>query len=66
MGGGFDFMDERSHHAAKGIARVEAQNRGRLRSIMENSGFEPYSFEWWHYVLRNEPYPDSYFDFPVL
>jgi D-alanyl-D-alanine dipeptidase len=66
MGGSFDFMDERSHHAAKGIASMEAQNRRRLRSIMENSGFEPYSFEWWHYVLRNEPYPNSYFDFSVL
>jgi D-alanyl-D-alanine dipeptidase len=66
MGGGFDFMDERSHHAAKGITSMEAQNRGRLRSIMENSGFEPYSFEWWHYVLKNEPYPNNYFDFPVL
>ncbi|MDR1566867.1 MAG: D-Ala-D-Ala dipeptidase VanX [Treponema sp.] len=65
MGGGFDFMDERSHHTAKAIAGMEAQNRRRLRSIMENSGFESYSFEWWHYVLRNEPYPDSYFDFPV-
>jgi D-alanyl-D-alanine dipeptidase len=66
MGGGFDFMDERSHHAAHGISSVEAQNRGRLRSIMENSGFEAYRFEWWHYVLKNEPYPDRYFDFPVL
>lgn len=65
MGGGFDFMDERSHHAAEGIDSMEAQNRRHLRSIMENSGFEPYSFEWWHYVLRDEPYPNSYFDFPV-
>ncbi|MDR0410321.1 MAG: D-Ala-D-Ala dipeptidase VanX [Spirochaetaceae bacterium] len=65
MGGGFDFMDERSHHAAIGIADMEAKNRGYLCSIMENSGFESYSFEWWHYVLRNEPYPNSYFDFPV-
>jgi D-alanyl-D-alanine dipeptidase len=66
MGGGFDFMDERSHHAARTITSVEAQHRGRLRSIMENSGFEAYSFEWWHYVLKNEPYPNNYFDFPVL
>ena len=65
MGGSFDFMDERSHHAAKGIARMEAQNRGCLRSIMENSGFEAYRFEWWHYVLKNEPYPNRYFDFSV-
>lgn len=65
MGGGFDFMDERSHHAAKGISGNEAQNRRLLRSIMESSGFKPYDCEWWHYVLRNEPYPDSYFDFPI-
>ncbi|MBO9609696.1 MAG: D-Ala-D-Ala dipeptidase VanX [Paenibacillaceae bacterium] len=66
MGGGFDLMDERSHHAAQGITGTEAHNRFLLRSIMENSGFEPYRFEWWHYVLRSEPYPDHYFDFPVL
>ncbi|WP_367568162.1 D-Ala-D-Ala dipeptidase VanX [Lacrimispora sp.] len=66
MGGRFDFMDEHSHHEAKGIAKMEVQNRKRLRSIMESSGFEPYKFEWWHYVLRNEPYPNTYFDFPVL
>ncbi|MCE3202359.1 D-Ala-D-Ala dipeptidase VanX [Paenibacillus sonchi] len=65
-GSSFDFMDKRSHHAAKGITSMEAQNRRLLRSIMENNGFEPYSFEWWHYVLRSEPYPDSYFDFPIL
>jgi len=65
MGGGFDFMDERSHHEVKGIGDMEAQNRNRLCSVMENSGFEPYRFEWWHYVLKNEPYPDSYFDFPI-
>jgi D-alanyl-D-alanine dipeptidase len=65
MGGGFDLMDERSHHAAQGISEEEARHRGLLRSIMENSGFQAYSFEWWHYVLRNEPYPDSYFDFSV-
>jgi D-alanyl-D-alanine dipeptidase len=66
MGGGFDLMDERSHHEAKGISEGEAQNRLILRSIMENSGFAPYDHEWWHYVLKNEPYPESYFDFPVL
>ena len=65
MGSGFDFMDARSHHDAKGITDTESQNRGHLRSIMENSGFESYRFEWWHYVLRKEPYPNTYFDFPV-
>ncbi|KWX70557.1 D-alanyl-D-alanine dipeptidase [compost metagenome] len=65
-GSSFDFMDKRSHHAAKEITSMEAQNRRLLRTIMENNGFEPYSFEWWHYVLRSEPYPNSYFDFPIL
>ena len=65
MGGGFDFMDERSHHQAKGLTALETENRERLRRIMENSGFVAYSCEWWHYTLQNEPFPDTYFDFPV-
>lgn len=65
MGSSFDFMSERSHHEAKGISTMETQNRRVLCSIMESSGFKPYDYEWWHYVLVNEPYPDSYFDFPV-
>jgi D-alanyl-D-alanine dipeptidase len=65
MGGGFDFMDERSHHEARGIADGEARNRRCLRLIMEGSGFESYRLEWWHYVLKDEPYPDTYFDFSV-
>jgi zinc D-Ala-D-Ala dipeptidase len=66
MGGGHDLMDERSHHDAPGLSCGEAQNRRRLRSIMERSGFVRYGCEWWHYALRDEPYPDTYFDFPVL
>ena len=65
MGGGHDLMDERSHHGAPGISAVEAQHRRLLCSIMERSGFEPYDHEWWHYMLSHEPYPDSYFDFPI-
>jgi D-alanyl-D-alanine dipeptidase len=65
MGGRHDFMDERSHHGAREISGVEAQNRRSLCSVMESSGFERYDREWWHYVLRDEPYPDTYFDFPI-
>jgi D-alanyl-D-alanine dipeptidase len=65
MGGDFDLMDERSHHAAKGITRAEVRNRECLRFIMESSGFESYRLEWWHYILKNEPYPNIYFDFPI-
>ncbi|MGI5454390.1 D-Ala-D-Ala dipeptidase VanX [Streptomyces sp. CA-249302] len=65
MGGDHDLMDPVSHHGAEGIAQVEARNRGRLRSVMEASGFRPYENEWWHYTLDDEPYPDTYFDFPI-
>jgi zinc D-Ala-D-Ala dipeptidase len=65
MGGGHDLMDPVSHHGAKGITQVEAVNRQHLRSIMETCGFSSYDREWWHYTLKHEPYPGTYFDFPV-
>jgi D-alanyl-D-alanine dipeptidase len=65
MGGHHDLMDSISHHGAKGITPVEAGNRKCLRSIMETCGFGSYDCEWWHYTLRDEPYPDTYFDFPI-
>lgn len=65
MGGDHDLMDPISHHAATDIAPVEAENRQHLRRIMQESGFDPYDYEWWHYTLTHEPYPNTYFDFPV-
>jgi zinc D-Ala-D-Ala dipeptidase len=65
MGGDFDLMDEISHHGARGITALEASNRQDLCSIMEVCGFSAYDYEWWHYILNDEPYPDSYFDFPI-
>ena len=65
MGGDFDFMDVRSHHAASGLSEEETNNRESLRAIMERSRFEAYRYEWLHYVLVYEPYPDTYFDFCV-
>lgn len=65
MGGDFDLMDTISHHGAKGITEQETLNRKLLLTIMESSGFNSYKYEWWHYTLKNEPYPDTYFDFPI-
>ena len=65
MGGDHDLMDVISHHGAKGIAPDAAGNRRCLRGVMEASGFSSYACEWWHYTLRDEPYPDTYFDFPI-
>jgi zinc D-Ala-D-Ala dipeptidase len=65
MGGDYDLMDAISHHRAHGITRIEARNRRRLSSLMEACGFCAYEFEWWHYTLKDEPYPHTYFDFPI-
>jgi len=58
-------MDLVSHHGAKGITQAEARNRQTLCSIMEACGFVSYDCEWWHYTLKHEPYPNTYFDFPI-
>ena len=63
--GDHDLMDPIPHHGASGITPVEARNRQHLCSIMEACGFRRYDHEWWHYTLEDEPYPDTYFDFPV-
>ena len=65
MGGDHDLMDPVSHHGAPGVTAPEARNRRLLRSVMEACGFRRYECEWWHYTLVDEPYPDTYFDFPV-
>jgi len=66
MGGGHDLMDPLSHHDATGIPPVANRNRRQLRSIMQRAGFVSYPCEWWHYTLEGEPYPQTYFDFPVV
>jgi D-alanyl-D-alanine dipeptidase len=65
MGGDHDLMDPISHHGARGITPIEASSRQHLCAIMEACGFDRYDNEWWHYTLRGEPYPDTYFDFPI-
>ncbi|MGW7728287.1 D-Ala-D-Ala dipeptidase VanX [Streptomyces canus] len=65
MGGGHDLMDSLSHHGARGITPAESAHRHQLRSLMDSCGFSSYTCEWWHYTLEGEPYPDTYFDFPV-
>lgn len=65
MGTNFDFMDELSHPLNSDILEEEKHNRMFLRTMMQEAGFEPYDKEWWHFTFKNEPYPDTYFDFPV-
>lgn len=63
MGASFDLFHRVSHHKSILITEKQQANRELLRSEMEKSGFQPYDTEWWHYLLRNEPFPDTYFDF---
>lgn len=65
MGGTFDYFGEKSHPDYKNITSKQYDNRMILRQAMMNHGFEPIDTEWWHFTLKNEPYPDTYFTFPV-
>ena len=65
MGSIFDYMDIRSHHGAKGLTPLQESNRALLRTAMLENGFRFYEEEWWHYIVSPEPYPDTYFDFPI-
>lgn len=65
MGGPFDFFGDISNHGTGLITAEQTANRQILKEAMEAAGFRAYSKEWWHYTLNNEPYPDTYFNFPV-
>jgi len=65
MGTIFDFLGPQSAHAYTKLSDTQKQNRLLLKSVMEKYGFKPYSKEWWHYTLRDEPYQKTYFDFLV-
>ena len=65
MGSPFDFFGEKSHPHYLGITEKQYQNRMLLREAMVRHGFRPLSEEWWHFTLIGEPYPDTYFTFPV-
>lgn len=65
MGTGFDCFHESSHPGNLKVAEQQRINRLLLKTLMDKYGFKNYDQEWWHFTLRNEPYPNSYFDFPV-
>ncbi|MBR1443238.1 MAG: M15 family metallopeptidase [Firmicutes bacterium] len=65
MGGTFDYFGELSHPDYTDITEEQYANRMILRDAMMNHGFKPLAEEWWHFTLENEPYPDTYFTFPV-
>ena len=65
MGGVFDFFGEISHPDYREITEAQYANRMLLREGMLSHGFKPLPEEWWHFTLENEPYPETYFTFPV-
>ncbi len=65
MGSPFDLFDPVSHPDYTGITREQYDNRMVLRRAMLRHGFQPIDCEWWHFCLKDEPYPDTYFEFPV-
>ncbi|MBQ4897785.1 M15 family metallopeptidase [Paenibacillus sp. Marseille-P2973] len=65
MGSRVDFLGEISSHGTKLITKEQRKNRYILKTAMVNQGFKPYTKEWWHYTLKNEPYPSTYFNFNV-
>ena len=65
MGSPFDLFSEVSHPDYRGITEEQYVNRMFLRDAMMRNGFEPIFCEWWHFTLADEPYPDTYFEFPV-
>lgn len=66
MGSPFDYFGEISHPGyTEGLTKEQINNRGLLRDTMLAHNFKAIDTEWWHFVLRDEPYPNTYFDFPV-
>jgi D-alanyl-D-alanine dipeptidase len=65
FGTGYDCFSEASHPSFQNIPAQAKANRLLLQSLMVDAGFAPLDTEWWHFTLKNEPYPATYFDFPV-
>ncbi len=65
MGTGFDLFSPKSWPDNISMSPPERAHRLLLQTLMKKHGFNPYPQEWWHFTLRSEPFPETYFDFPV-
>ena len=65
MGSPFDLFSELSHPDCRDVTEEQFENRMMLQKVMVRNGFKPIDCEWWHFTLENEPYPDTYFEFPL-
>jgi len=65
MGSSFDLFDRASHYPTELILKEHSVNRTYMQEVMHSCGFESYHAEWWHFTLGKEPFPNTYFNFPV-
>jgi len=65
MGSPYDLFDPKSWPSDTTVSATARANRIRLQAAMTSNGFRPLKEEWWHFTLEAEPYPETYFDFPV-
>jgi D-alanyl-D-alanine dipeptidase len=65
MGSPYDYFGEESWVSYSDISEEQKANRQLLQNIMLKHGFRNYQKEWWHFTLRGEPFPNTYFDFPI-
>ncbi len=65
FGTGFDCFDELSHPENQNVGVEQRVARNLLRTLMDKYGFNNYDMEWWHFTLRNEPFPGTYFNFTI-
>ena len=62
---GYDCFDPFSHTLSPRAEGSRRRNRLLLKFVMEKHGFKNLAEEWWHFTLKNEPYPKTYFDVPI-
>ena len=65
MGSPFDYFSELSHPDCREVTDEQYASRMLLQDMMTENGFVPIDCEWWHFTLKDEPYPDTYFEFPL-
>ncbi|WP_406229992.1 M15 family metallopeptidase [Nocardia sp. NBC_01009] len=65
FGTGYDCFDPAAHTANPAVGGTQRAVRTLLTNLMDEHGFKNLAEEWWHFTLRDEPFPQTYFDFPV-
>ena len=65
MGTIFDFFGPQSWPDYAGVTPQQRANRTLLHGLMTSYGFASHPLEWWHFTLKDEPFPDTWFNFPV-